>query len=54
MEPYGHPWARFASERLGRFMQSYYEQQGVQFALNDEVVSIAHTRNRRAGGGGRA
>ncbi len=40
IEPQGHPWARFASEKLGRFLQSYYERQGVRFLLNEEVAAI--------------
>jgi 3-phenylpropionate/trans-cinnamate dioxygenase ferredoxin reductase component len=40
IEPKGHPWSKFASERFGRFLQGYYERQGVQFILGKEVVSI--------------
>ncbi len=40
VEPESHPWARFASPRLGKFMRTYYEGQGVTFALNDAAVQI--------------
>ena len=40
IEPQGHPWAKFASERFGRFLQGYYERQGVRFVFGDEVVRI--------------
>lgn len=36
----GHPWNRFASEKLGKFLQDYYTQRGVQFYLNDAVASL--------------
>lgn len=34
------PWGAFASERLGRFFQSYYEAKGVRFVLNESVTAI--------------
>jgi 3-phenylpropionate/trans-cinnamate dioxygenase ferredoxin reductase subunit len=40
VEPKGHPWSRFASEPLGKFLQTYYERQGVQFVFGDEAASI--------------
>jgi 3-phenylpropionate/trans-cinnamate dioxygenase ferredoxin reductase subunit len=40
IEPKGYPWSRFASERLGRFLQGYYERQGVQFVGGEEATGI--------------
>lgn len=41
VEPQGHPWGRFASEKFGKFLQNYYESKGVQFAMNDSAESVA-------------
>ena len=30
VEPSSHPWAKFASEKFGGFLQKYYEQKGVR------------------------
>src|SRR5262249_32297287 len=35
-----HPWSRFASEKFGKFLQKYYEEKGVRFALNDAVTAF--------------
>jgi 3-phenylpropionate/trans-cinnamate dioxygenase ferredoxin reductase subunit len=40
VEMANQPWPKFASEKLGAFMRSYYEKQGVRFHLGDSVVSI--------------
>ncbi|HZT43117.1 MAG TPA: FAD/NAD(P)-binding oxidoreductase [Chthonomonadaceae bacterium] len=40
IEPQAYPWAKFADETLGRFMQRYYEGKGVRFAFGDEVTRI--------------
>ncbi|HZP83151.1 MAG TPA: FAD/NAD(P)-binding oxidoreductase [Chthonomonadaceae bacterium] len=40
VEPESYPWSRFASEKLGRFMQRYYEQQGVQFVFGDSAAAF--------------
>ncbi|HZO87927.1 MAG TPA: FAD/NAD(P)-binding oxidoreductase [Chthonomonadaceae bacterium] len=40
VEPQGHPWAKFASEKLGRWIQSYYERNGIKFLLHDEAVAF--------------
>jgi 3-phenylpropionate/trans-cinnamate dioxygenase ferredoxin reductase subunit len=40
IEPNSHPWSRFASEKLGRFMQQYYEGKGVTFLFGEEVATI--------------
>ena len=40
VEPQGHVWGKFASEKFGRFLQGYYEQHGVNFILNDEAASV--------------
>lgn len=36
--PEAHPWAKFGSAKLGNFLKSYYEKQGVTFHLQDEAV----------------
>jgi NADPH-dependent 2,4-dienoyl-CoA reductase/sulfur reductase-like enzyme len=41
--PDTYPWSRFASERFGKFLQRYYEGQGVRFLLGDQVASIEGT-----------
>jgi 3-phenylpropionate/trans-cinnamate dioxygenase ferredoxin reductase subunit len=43
IEPQGHPWARFASAKMGQFLQRYYEQKGVRFLINDEAAAIEGT-----------
>lgn len=40
IEPSGHPWAKFASEKLGRFIQRYYESKGGRFILGDEATAF--------------
>src|SRR6185437_6901571 len=35
-----HAWPRFASEKLGTFIQNYYTSKGATFHPNAEVVSI--------------
>jgi 3-phenylpropionate/trans-cinnamate dioxygenase ferredoxin reductase subunit len=40
VSPDPYPWAKFASPALGRFVRHYFEQQGAQFHLEDEVESI--------------
>lgn len=40
IETAAYPWARFGSERLGKFLLSYYEKQGVKFVLNDSVTAF--------------
>jgi 3-phenylpropionate/trans-cinnamate dioxygenase ferredoxin reductase subunit len=40
IEPQSLPWSRLASQELGRFLQSYYERQGVRFLFGDTVTGI--------------
>ncbi|MCS6778025.1 MAG: FAD/NAD(P)-binding oxidoreductase [Chloroherpetonaceae bacterium] len=40
VEQAGYPWARFASPGLGRFLQGYYERQGVRFITGESVVGF--------------
>ncbi|HLK55602.1 MAG TPA: NAD(P)/FAD-dependent oxidoreductase [Chthonomonadaceae bacterium] len=40
VEPQSHPWARFASAKLGQFLQRYYEAKGVRFVFGDAVSAI--------------
>jgi 3-phenylpropionate/trans-cinnamate dioxygenase ferredoxin reductase component len=40
VETAAYPWAKFGSERLGKFLQAYYEKQGVKFVLNDSVTAL--------------
>lgn len=40
IEPQDYPWARVGSEKLGRFMQKYYEGQGVTFLMGEEAASF--------------
>ncbi len=40
VEPHRYPWSKFASEKFGRFLQGYYERQGVAFVFEEEVASI--------------
>jgi 3-phenylpropionate/trans-cinnamate dioxygenase ferredoxin reductase subunit len=38
--PDAYPWSKFTSEPFGKFLQRYYEGQGVRFLLGDQVASI--------------
>src|SRR5579872_2414870 len=45
IERKAHAWPRFASEQLGRFIQSAYEAKGGKFFTNAEVASIDGERD---------
>ncbi len=40
IEPKSHPWQKFASEQLGKFIQGYYESKGAQFVLGAEAAAF--------------
>ncbi len=40
VEPSDYPWSKFGSRQLGKFLQSYYEQKGVQFLMREEAARI--------------
>ncbi len=42
-DPAPHPWSKFASPKFGNFIQNYYEKQGVNFLMGEEVLELKET-----------
>jgi 3-phenylpropionate/trans-cinnamate dioxygenase ferredoxin reductase subunit len=40
VEQAAHPWPKFASEKLGGFIQKYYESKGAKFLLGNEATAF--------------